>query len=143
MAAAGLCAGRVRGRAHHQLKALRERLDDLGARFVFRHFARDEVHPFAVRAAVTITDQSGQTTYGTVGQDYNDDGLTDSSLNFCGATGDTPGFAVEDTVPLGTAEIIVFPHALPGLGNDAFLGNPQPCGGVGTAGTVTVTWFFS
>ena len=41
------------GRAHHQLKALREQLDDLGARFVFRHFARDEVHPFAVRAAVT------------------------------------------------------------------------------------------
>lgn len=41
------------GRAHHQLKALRERFDDLGARFVFRHFARDEVHPFAVRAAVT------------------------------------------------------------------------------------------
>jgi protein-disulfide isomerase len=43
----------VCGRAHHQLKALRERLDDLGARFVFRHLARDDVHPFSVRAAVT------------------------------------------------------------------------------------------
>lgn len=41
------------GRAHFQLKSLRERLDELEARFVFRHFARDEVHPFAVRAAVT------------------------------------------------------------------------------------------
>lgn len=41
------------GRAYFQLKALRERLDELNARFVFRHFARDEVHPFAVRAAVT------------------------------------------------------------------------------------------
>jgi protein-disulfide isomerase len=41
------------GRAHHHLKGLRGRLDDLGVRFVYRHFARDEVHPFAVRAAVT------------------------------------------------------------------------------------------
>lgn len=41
------------GRAHFQLKSLREQLDELDARFVFRHFARDEVHPFAVRAAVT------------------------------------------------------------------------------------------
>ena len=41
------------GRAYFQLKALRDRLPDLGARFVFRHLARDEVHPFAVRAAVT------------------------------------------------------------------------------------------
>lgn len=41
------------GRAHFQLKALRDRLPDLDARFVFRHFARDDVHPFAVRAAVT------------------------------------------------------------------------------------------
>ncbi len=41
------------GRAHFQLKALRDRLDDLGVRFVFRHFARDEIHPFAVRAAIT------------------------------------------------------------------------------------------
>jgi protein-disulfide isomerase len=40
------------GRAHFQLKALRERLPELGARFVFRHFARDDVHPFSVRAAV-------------------------------------------------------------------------------------------
>ena len=40
------------GRAHFQLKALRDRLGDLDARFVFRHFARDEVHPFSVRAAV-------------------------------------------------------------------------------------------
>ena len=40
------------GRAHFQLKALRESLPDLGVRFVFRHLARDEVHPFAVRAAV-------------------------------------------------------------------------------------------
>ena len=41
------------GRAHFHLKDLRERLDELGARFVFRHLARDEVHPFSVRAAVT------------------------------------------------------------------------------------------
>lgn len=40
------------GRAHFQLKALRDRLDELGARFVFRHLARDEVHPFSVRAAM-------------------------------------------------------------------------------------------
>ena len=40
------------GRAHYQLKALRERLPELGAAFVFRHLARDEVHPFSVRAAV-------------------------------------------------------------------------------------------
>ena len=40
------------GRAHVQLKALREHLTDLNARFVFRHFARDDVHPFSVRAAV-------------------------------------------------------------------------------------------
>ena len=40
------------GRAHFQLKDLRERLFELNARFVFRHFARDEVHPFSVRAAV-------------------------------------------------------------------------------------------
>jgi protein-disulfide isomerase len=40
------------GRAHFQLKALRDHLSDLKARFVFRHFARDEVHPFSVRAAV-------------------------------------------------------------------------------------------
>lgn len=41
------------GRAHFQLKALREHLDELDARIVFRHFARDEVHPFSVRAAMT------------------------------------------------------------------------------------------
>ena len=41
------------GRAHFQLKALRDRLDELDARFVFRHWARDDVHPFSVRAAVT------------------------------------------------------------------------------------------
>jgi protein-disulfide isomerase len=40
------------GRAHFQLKVLRDRLEDLNARFVFRHFARDEVHPFSVRAAI-------------------------------------------------------------------------------------------
>lgn len=40
------------GRAHFHLKALRDRLADLNARFVFRHFARDEVHAFSVRAAV-------------------------------------------------------------------------------------------
>ncbi len=41
------------GRAHFHLKALRDRLDELDASFVFRHLARDEVHPFSVRAAVT------------------------------------------------------------------------------------------
>jgi len=41
------------GRAHFQLRALRDRLDELDARFVFRHLARDEVHPFSIRAAVT------------------------------------------------------------------------------------------
>jgi protein-disulfide isomerase len=34
------------------LKALRDRLPELDARFVFRHFARDGVHPYSVRAAV-------------------------------------------------------------------------------------------
>jgi hypothetical protein len=86
---------------------------------------------------VSITDSSGLPTYGTVGQDYNDDGLTDASLNFCGST----------TVPLalvppsiGNYEIIVFPHAGPGLGNDAFAGTPEPCVGAGTSGTVTATF---
>ncbi len=41
------------GRAHFQLKELRDHLDELDARIVFRHFARDDVHPFSVRAAVT------------------------------------------------------------------------------------------
>jgi protein-disulfide isomerase len=41
------------GRAHFQLVALRQHLDELDARFVFRHLARDEIHPFSVRAAVT------------------------------------------------------------------------------------------
>ena len=41
------------GRAHFHLKALRDRLEELDAKFVFRHLARDEVHPFSVRAAVT------------------------------------------------------------------------------------------
>jgi protein-disulfide isomerase len=40
------------GRAHFQLKALRDRLPDLDARFVFRHLARDDVHPFSIRAAI-------------------------------------------------------------------------------------------
>jgi protein-disulfide isomerase len=40
------------GRAHFHLKALRDRFDELNARFVFRHFARDDVHPFSVRGAV-------------------------------------------------------------------------------------------
>ena len=40
------------GRAHFHLKSLREHLDELDTRFVFRHFARDDVHPFSVRAAV-------------------------------------------------------------------------------------------
>ncbi|MGH2788430.1 MAG: DsbA family protein [Actinomycetota bacterium] len=40
------------GRAFFQLKALRDRLSELDARFVFRHYARDEVHPFSVRAAL-------------------------------------------------------------------------------------------
>ena len=40
------------GRAHIHLKALRDRLPELGTRFVFRHLARDDVHPFSVRAAV-------------------------------------------------------------------------------------------
>ncbi|MDQ4095290.1 MAG: DsbA family protein [Actinomycetota bacterium] len=41
------------GRAHFQLKSLRDRFDELGVRLVFRHLARDDVHPFSVRAAVT------------------------------------------------------------------------------------------
>jgi len=40
------------GRAHFQLKSLRDRLEELDARFVWRHFARDEVHPYSIRAAV-------------------------------------------------------------------------------------------
>jgi len=40
------------GRAHFQLKALRDHFSRLDARFVFRHLARDDVHPFSVRAAV-------------------------------------------------------------------------------------------
>jgi protein-disulfide isomerase len=40
------------GRAHFHLKELRDRLDDLDARLVFRHFARDEIHAYSVRAAI-------------------------------------------------------------------------------------------
>jgi len=40
------------GRAYFQLKELRDRLIELDARFVWRHLARDDVHPFSVRAAV-------------------------------------------------------------------------------------------
>ena len=40
------------GRAHFQLAPLRDRLPELGVRFVFRHFARDDVHPFSERAGV-------------------------------------------------------------------------------------------
>lgn len=40
------------GRSHHQLKQLREQLNDFSAAFVFRHFARDEVHPYSVQAAI-------------------------------------------------------------------------------------------
>ncbi|MDQ4143553.1 MAG: DsbA family protein [Actinomycetota bacterium] len=40
------------GRAHFQLKRARHDFEDLGVRFAFRHLARDEVHPFSVRAAV-------------------------------------------------------------------------------------------
>ena len=89
------------------------------------------INPGETSVTVTITDDSGLPTYGTVGQDYNDDGLTDSATNFCGST--TVPFAVEDEVPLGVAEIIVFPHAGPGLGNDLM----SPCAGAGTSGTVT------
>lgn len=97
---------------------------------------------FAVQAGetsvhVSITDASGMPTYGTVGQDYNDDGLTDAQMNFCGST--TVAFGL---IPpsIGDFEIIVFPHAGPGLGNDAFAGSPEPCAGVGTSGTVTATF---
>ena len=48
------------GRAHFQLKELRDRLAELNARFVFRHFARDEVHPFSVRAAVAAEAAAAQ-----------------------------------------------------------------------------------
>jgi protein-disulfide isomerase len=41
------------GRAHFHLKRLRDRLEELDARFVFRHLALDHVHPFSVRAGVT------------------------------------------------------------------------------------------
>lgn len=81
---------------------------------------------------VTITDDSGFPTYGTLGQDYNDDGTTDVSTQFCG----TGTLAVLDSVPLGVAEVIVFPHSAPGLiGNDLLA--PTQCAGVGTSGTVT------
>lgn len=48
------------GRAHQQLKQLRDHLEDLEARFVFRHLARDDVHPFSVRAAVTTEAAAAQ-----------------------------------------------------------------------------------
>jgi protein-disulfide isomerase len=41
------------GRAHFHLKQLRDRFDELEMRLVFRHLARDEVHPFSERAAIT------------------------------------------------------------------------------------------
>ena len=41
------------GRAYFKLLALRDRLDQLDTRFIFRHLARDEVHPYSVRAALT------------------------------------------------------------------------------------------
>lgn len=96
---------------------------------------------FAIQAGetsvtVTVTDNSGQPTYVTAGQDYNDDGQTDLSANGCG----TVTIPVLDSVPLGTAEVIVFPHSLPGLGNDVYAGTPAPCVGVGTQGTVTANF---
>lgn len=48
------------GRAHFHLKALRDHLPELNARFVFRHFARDDVHPFSVRAAVAAEAANAQ-----------------------------------------------------------------------------------
>jgi protein-disulfide isomerase len=48
------------GRAHFELKAMRHLLSELDARFVFRHFARDEVHPFSVRAAVAAEAAAAQ-----------------------------------------------------------------------------------
>jgi hypothetical protein len=92
------------------------------------------IQPGDTWITLTIEDHSGLDTYATVGQDYNDDGLTDLSQNFC----DTVRFPVQDAVPLGAAEVIVFVHAAPGLGNEAFAGNPSPCVGVGTSGYVIV-----
>lgn len=89
--------------------------------------------------SIDVNDDSGQDTYFTVGQDINDDGLTDISKNYCGSTGNDP-FPVLDTVALGVPEVIVFPHSLPGLGNDAFAGAPAPCAGVGTQGSVTANF---
>ncbi|HYI44271.1 MAG TPA: thioredoxin domain-containing protein [Actinomycetota bacterium] len=40
------------GRAYYQLKGLRDRLVELDVRLVWRHLARDDVHPFSTRAAV-------------------------------------------------------------------------------------------
>ena len=79
--------------------------------------------------SVTITDASGQPTYATIGQDFNDDGLTDVSANFCGSIANFP----VQPPNLGTYEVIIFPHAGPGLGDDL----ASPCAGVGTSGVVT------
>jgi hypothetical protein len=97
------------------------------------------VPPGAIGVVVSIRDDSGFVTYATVGQDYNDDGTTDASQNFCGMSGE---FGVQATVALGVAEIIVFPHGMPGLGDGVYAGSPSPCAGIGTSGTVTVTWMY-
>lgn len=83
----------------------------------------------ASSVSITIIDDVAPVTYGTVGQDFNDDGLTDQSRNFCDSTGQFP---VVDAVPIGNPEIIVFPHALPGAGDqlDAL------CPGFATSGWV-------
>jgi hypothetical protein len=93
----------------------------------------DRCISFAVQSGegsvtVTIVDDSGLPTYGLIGQDYNDDGLADASMSFCG----TVTFPLMDSVPLGVAEVVVtLGEVLP----VDWGGWPSPCG-TATSGIV-------
>ena len=71
-----------------------------------------DIQPGEDEVWVTITDATGLSVFGTIGQDYNDDGLNDAELNFCNSS---PSFPVMSDVPIGRAEVVVFPQILPGI----------------------------
>ena len=81
--------------------------------------------------SITIVDEGGLPISFTVGWDYTGDGFADVSQSFCGATGSLPLSQV-----WGATEVIVFPHALPGVGVLSGSQGAGLCPGVATSGTV-------